>query len=373
MRHESPLYGISIECPVCREVNTHDAIRVGSYVEEGRDTDFCPMDRRWHHSEYNAINPLVYSMATCQTCHYTRELDGKYKNWQQDPTFKLYRQKQVRDQHLGALGTPGHALKRLGTHLDVRLFPHETAINKLLLGIIDEQVVPQKGSLNVARYYLRIAWVFREMGSSGESDSAAWVWRQGLRDRIRVRREEWEKWLDQSKALAHSISEYTGHDIPFVPIDKAGSLVEDVLEDWLAKAAEPQPGGHAPHDTSSYFEFANFTDFLLSLRDAWDEVPVNEHEAILIALRYYIEFFEHIRTFSSPEQEIQTTYLIGELARRSGNTDVSSKYFNHAIRKGHSLLNELKHEVKRTAYIQNLVEISLEQGKKNREAYGAAV
>lgn len=373
MIQESPLYAIRIECPICREENQYDAIRAGAYTEENRDTDFCPTDRHWHHPEYQAINPLTYFMATCETCHYTRELDGAYKNWQDDSTFKMYRQKQLREGHLEALALPDSVLKQLGTHLNVRRFPHETAINKLLLGIIDEQIVAQEGALNVARYYLRIAWLFRETGQFGDQNSTAWAWRRGIRSRIGSQLDRWEEWISQAESLAESITEFAGTKVSTADLKMAESMVEGVMAEWATYAAEPHSvdsQGTGDHD---YFQFADHTAFLMSLRDRWDDVPANEHEALGTALKYYIEFFEHSRSFGTPEQEVQTTYLIGELARRTGQTKVSSRYFNHAIRKGHELLNRLRHEVKRIEYIQNLVEMAIEQGKKNRDEPVVAV
>ncbi len=372
MRHEDPLYTITIECPICREENDFDAIRVGAFVEESRDTDFCPTKRKWYHPEYQAINPLVYSMATCTTCHYTRELDGTYKNWQRDTTFKTYRQKQLREQHLEALSAPDAVLKQLGTHLSVRRFPHETAINKLLLGIIDEQVMPQKGSLNVARYYLRIAWLFRGMGQISDKNSAEQVWRKGLRDRIGVQLERWAEWNEESESLGHSIAKFTETEISTKKLNEAGSNIEDLLADWQRSASGLEHSESNSEGDHTYFQFNNHTTFLMSLRNTWNEVPLSEQEALGTALHYYIEFFEHSRSFGSPEQEVQTTYLIGELARRTGQTELSSKYFNHAIRKGHELLNQFRHDYNRVSYIQSLVDMAIEQGRTNRDEPVAA-
>lgn len=372
MRHEDPLYTVTIECPICREENKFESIRVGAFVEESRDTDFCPTDRKWYHPEYQAINPLVYSMATCATCHFTRELDGNYKNWQRDSTFKMYRQKQLREQHLEALSSPDAVLKQLGTHLSIRRFPHETAINKLLLGIIDEQVVPQKGSLNVARYFLRIAWLFRGMGQFGDKNSTEQVWRKGLRDRIGLQLDRWAEWVEQAESLGHSIAKFTETEISTQKLDEAGSHVRDLMADWQRSASGLDHSESDSEGDAAYFQFSTHTAFLMSLRNTWNEVPVSEQEALSTALQYYVEFFEHSRAFGSPEQEVQTTYLIGELARRTGQTELSSKYFNHAIRKGHELMNQFRHEFNRISYIQNLVEMALEQGKKNRDEPVAA-
>jgi len=63
MSRESPLYVARIECPVCRNENAFEGIKVGSFTEAGRDTDFCPTGRVWRNSEFQKINPLAYAMA----------------------------------------------------------------------------------------------------------------------------------------------------------------------------------------------------------------------------------------------------------------------------------------------------------------------
>ncbi len=58
-----------VECPICKTVNEFETIKVGAYVENGRDTDFCPMGITWKYSRYEAYNPLLFFTATCTHCH----------------------------------------------------------------------------------------------------------------------------------------------------------------------------------------------------------------------------------------------------------------------------------------------------------------
>ena len=75
MSNESPLFLTKVECPVCKTINEFETIKVGAYVEEDHDTDFCPKGRRWHNPKYAIYNPLLFFMATCENCYYTREFN----------------------------------------------------------------------------------------------------------------------------------------------------------------------------------------------------------------------------------------------------------------------------------------------------------
>jgi uncharacterized protein (DUF2225 family) len=114
MSTDSPLYRTRIPCPVCKNENEFEAIKVGSYSESGRDTDFRPTGRTWRNPAFEHIDPLYYSVATCSSCFYTRELDGNYKNWSKGNRFTMYHQKPLREAHLKSLTTDGGVVRRLG-------------------------------------------------------------------------------------------------------------------------------------------------------------------------------------------------------------------------------------------------------------------
>lgn len=65
MATESPFLLFRVECPICKQLNEFETIRVGAYAEEGRDTDFCPANVKWRFPRYQGYNPLVFFIATC--------------------------------------------------------------------------------------------------------------------------------------------------------------------------------------------------------------------------------------------------------------------------------------------------------------------
>ena len=47
MSEQSPFLIYKIECTLCKTVNEFELIRVGAFTEDGRDTDFSPMNVKW--------------------------------------------------------------------------------------------------------------------------------------------------------------------------------------------------------------------------------------------------------------------------------------------------------------------------------------
>lgn len=372
MTTESPLYRMRIECPVCRNENDFLAIKVGSYTESGRDSDFRPTGRVWRNPEFQDTDPLYYSVATCSSCFYTRELDGNYKNWPKDKRFTWYRQKPLREAHLLALAEPDGALRALGGHLDFSRHPRPTTINRLLLGILDEQITEGGDRLNVARFYLRIAWLFRDLGVVGPALDSGSQKSDEVHTQIHELRELLESAHARTRRLASVMRELCGAQGDFeAQADLLARNGTGLLAEWEAAAGlERVPLPHLTPPTSTglaYFEFSCHAAFLQHLKSRWQEVPQSEPEALDFALNHYKEYFERCRSFPSPELEVQTAYLIAEIARRVGRSRESFGYFNHAIRKGHELIHEYQDDPQRSGYLRKLVEMSVEQGKMNRD------
>jgi len=151
-----------IECPVCGTQNEFKGVKPKAYVETGRDTDFCPLGRDWRDSRHQVRNPLLYFMATCKRCFFTHELNKEFIEWNNclefnSPAFLVLKRK-----HLTELNQRKGAIKKMGKALRPSKNPFSSAVIKFLLGIYDENLKPDPSTYNLGRYYLRIAWLFRE-------------------------------------------------------------------------------------------------------------------------------------------------------------------------------------------------------------------
>jgi len=384
MALESPLFLTKVECPVCGTVNEFETIRVGAYTEGERQTDFCPSFVKWRNPKYQRYNPLLFFTATCVNCFYTREFNVKFKEWFKDNNFRAYRLKVIKEKHLSNLSDADSFVKLVGSMLDNEQYPDETAILKLLLSAFDELLYEHPSNLDLGRFYLRIAWLFRQSGNPSDRQSVSALtspyddieksivdlrnWAAGLERNI-------EYFSDAATGLTPDggeVPEENPQQPSFAPAiarldeisNQLGQLITE-LEANLA-AARSTGGESTPSDfEGEYYNHGSFGEFLSKLARMWDGVPRNEFEAMRFAVRYYINAFETGKEIGHGNQSIQAAYLIAELSRQISDHDTARQYFNTTIKMGQDFINEIRGDRTRTALARKILELALKQGKKN--------
>jgi uncharacterized protein (DUF2225 family) len=387
MASESPVFLSKVECPICKTINEFETIRVGAYTESGRDTDFCPTGRQWRNPRYQAYNPLLYFIATCDNCYYTREFTNNFKEWKEDSNFKTYRLKTVKEKHLDHLAQADSALRIIGEVIDANRYPNETAILKFLLAIYDERLNEKPVDLDLARFYLRVGWIFREMGTGGDPNqqvvkgyltdiddnftslhgSLETVNEQLLRlDKLIASQFDDNKISAELKSHLYPLKDK--HDNEAKSLRELLSLVDgkiDALED-ISNEYKKMALGTADGDVQAGFQkYRSFSDFLMELRPRWDGIPINELEALKMAVKHYKTAYEEGRDISEGNQQIQAAYLIAELSRRIGDYQMAREYFNITIRSGQEFIYRHKGDQNRTAMARKILELAMEQGRAN--------
>jgi hypothetical protein len=388
--NETPFYLTPVECPVCKTVNEYETIKMGAYSEEGRDTDFCPTGRRWRNPRYQLISPLLYLMASCSSCFYTREFNRKFREWKSDNAFRLYRQATVRQRHLNLLAAVDGPVRRLGSALWPTSFPLPTAINKFLLGILDEEMLDQPSHFDLGRWYLRIGWLFREAGESGlalPSEHTATRQRLAgaLRDlgtdiaRVGQRVGDIRRLIEQHPESATLSPD--DHDGPsrcrqtiegFAEHIEAFSSGLDGLIRSLAHDTSPVVGGEGLAEGEAYGDYPSYGAFLASLQAEWPGVPTTEGEALRLSLQHYRQAYEEGHGIEPGNAQIQVAYMVGELARRVGENQEAQQYLNLAIRLGNEWIHKMGTDKTNTALARHIVDLAVEQMHILRSVTGSA-
>ncbi len=386
MPSDSPFYLTKLECPICKTVNEFETVKVGAYIENGRDTDFCPKEILWRFPKYEGWNPLVFFTATCSNCFYTREFNNSFKEWKSDNTFRTYRLKQIKEKHLDQLAQADSAVKQLGQMINVQRYPNESAILKLLLCAFDEQLFETHSKLDLGRYYLRIAWLFRHH-DNGDTSSMREL-KSVLLD-VDAKLRQMRHSIESSRSAG---DEFTRHleahfDTKEVPvelesrmlpyrdkfigalkeIEAAFSHVEkkmDIMNDLMGEY-KSQVVGLSGNGSASFGQFPSFSDFLIHLKEKWNGIVIDENEAIRAAIHNYKEAFAIGRDISPGNQEIQASYLIAELSRRAGDFDSAREYFNRTIKNGQEFIYQNRTDRSRTALARKILELAVEQGRAN--------
>ncbi len=390
-QQDSPIFMSKLECPVCGETHEVETIKVGAFREEGRDTDFCPKKRKWNNPDFQKYNPLLFFMAACPNCFFTKEFTTKYKDWKNDTVFKNYKLKTLREKHLLELKEDSGVIKTLGLRLDSARYPFQTAVNKMLLGIYDELFNLQCSNLDVGRYYLRIAWLFRENSDSdksGEGQLASHAMR--MEDLIHRVSGYYEQMKEQYSGLSNASVNFL-KDPLFPEGERKAQLtacyseslsdMETALEKFksavvnlkgsIATSNEimsENSSSTAPLD-QQFYQWNSFRDYLRELKQTWPGVPATELEALSFAADYYKAAYEEGKEISAGNQAIQAVYLIAELSRRVAKYKEAKGYFNTSIKLAQEYIHANKGDKSRTALARKVLELALEQGKLNLKAF----
>jgi len=390
MATDSPFYLTRLECPICKTLNEFETVRVGAYVEKGRDTDFCPTEIEWRYPRYQSSNPLAYFTATCSNCYYTREFNNSYKEWQNDGNFRTYRLKTVKEKHLEHLAESDSYVKRIGEAIDLANYPSESAILKLHLAVFDELLCDRPNQVDLGRFYLRIGWVFRRTADGNNPDSN--FIQKSLRE-VDNRCGDMEHTVSQ---LRQEAQVYARHLAAHFETDQVSAQAKSQMlpfrDKFDAQLAELQntfdqteAGLAALQEQMNEYKaasigaagagfgrFATFADFLHDLRGSWDGIVVDETEALRAAIEPYKKAFADGRSIAAGNQQIQASYLIAELSRRVGDYEEAKQYFNTTIKYGQEFIYKHRTDRSRTALARKLLELAIEQGRENMDALKTA-
>ena len=384
---DTPSFNTKVECPLCGTVNEFETIRVGAYVETGRDTDFCPVGVKWRFDEYRGYNPLVFFVATCPKCYYSREFNDAFKGWKSNSTFKTYRLKRIKTLHLEDLARDNSIIKRLGQSIDLDKSPNESAIAKLLLTIRDETLNERPSNLDLGRFYLRIAWVMRQLDADGppQRSSAAeplsaidqkfQVWSEGLTSLTGYRDELFGE-LNRSLADGDrgAGSEQSKIESSYAEIkeqllaheEKCRSLGDELsgtIKSHRAIVGRPAVG----RPEAPFGGKGSLYEFLTDLKRDWPETPLDEREALNRAVEGYQKALEAGKEVSAGNLQIQVCYLIAELSRRAGEFTKAREFFNSVIKVGQEYVREHQADKSRTALARKILDLAAEQTQAAKE------
>ncbi len=394
MASDSPFFLTKVECPICKTINEYETVRMGAYVENRRDSDFCPQDITWRFPKYQGYNPLVFFVATCSNCFYARELNGSFRDWKNDHNFRTYRLKTIKEKHLDHLAVADSFVKRIGEAIDINRYPNKSAILKLLLAIFDEQLCEHHSKLDIGRFYLRIGWIFRHL-EKGENPQMSFL--KGLMLEIDTKYQMMKNahrvFQDQVDAFSRHVDNHFDTDAiaanlkslryPYrdkfgaalAPLGETLKQLEEklgVINHLLGEYKSITLGADGSGEQAAFGNYPSFNEFLFEVKKGWDAVVTNEREALEKAVRYYKEAFTEGHDILPGNQQIQAAYLIAELSRRIGDYDEARQYFNSTIRHGQEFIHKNRHEPTQTALARKILELAIEQGRSNIAAMKTA-
>ena len=225
----SPFITKTVECPLCKLAGPQRRIKRHLYYEQKRDIDLRPLSYQLRGKVLAVQHPLIHFLWHCPGCRFTawpvawenptRGLGltlAKYRAVLQDPSSQDHAAAKVQKLLLAGLNWP-----ELDFEQGLRL--HLLAVHQLLqiqkaTGVLD--------SLNLARYCLRLSWLYRDLAQRPELSST--VTRM---DQIRKHLAPlWpETPLDDAQALRAAVANYEIGATSASAVEDVGELCKLLL------------------------------------------------------------------------------------------------------------------------------------------------
>jgi|GEM_PF-3970454 len=204
----SPFITKIVECPLCKLAGPQRRIKRHLYIEQKRDIDLRPLSHQWLGKVQAVRHPLIHYLWHCPGCRFTarhvawenptRGLSltlARYHAVLQDPSSQDHAAAKVQKLLLAGLNWPEVDFEQgLRLHL---LAVHQLLQVQKATGVLD--------SLNLARYCLRLSWLYRELAERPELSPT--VARMG-----KIREHLASLWpeapLDDAQALRAAVANY---------------------------------------------------------------------------------------------------------------------------------------------------------------------
>ena len=153
----------ALKCGICETENTYFRLKrdiVNSAKQEG---DGHALAYKWGKPGFDEVNPLDFYWGVCQKCSYAGELDDAGFR-QAERNIKQYREG-IHPDGMRSLLTGISTGSGMGQALSKRLGdadPLVVVVAQFHLGIYSQCLRQKPLPGNLARYYLRLAWIYRD-------------------------------------------------------------------------------------------------------------------------------------------------------------------------------------------------------------------
>jgi len=165
---QNPFLRANVICPICGVEHEQTKLKSHLFIEQGRDIDLKPLTILRKKKGLGHIHPAVFFMWHCPHCHFTAAR-SEYENPLKDSVVRPEKLKKAII--LAYKNDPSiHQVFDLLTpeKYDENM-THFNAVQLYLLAIYQMQLVDDfvnKEPINIGRYSLRLAWLFRDIASN---------------------------------------------------------------------------------------------------------------------------------------------------------------------------------------------------------------
>ena len=186
-----------VSCPVCTTTTLHHRLKPDMARPGKTDGDGHPLTTRWGKPGFDTVDPKQFFMAVCPQCGFTGEIeDADFRTCGKNPeygaSFSDAGFQVLKKGMSSGKGTAQSLIKRISDD-----DPMGSLIAKFHLGILSHCLRRRPIAGNLGRYYLRIAWIYRDHDTFYPDCDV-----EAVTARLRKAQGRWKRELPQHKDYA---------------------------------------------------------------------------------------------------------------------------------------------------------------------------
>jgi uncharacterized protein (DUF2225 family) len=205
---QNPFLRATVICPICGMEHEQTKLKSHLFIEQGRDIDLKPLTILRKKKGLGHIHPAVFFMWHCPYCHFTAAR-SEYENPLKDSVIRPEKLKKAIV--LAYKNDP--SIHQVFDLLSPKEYDENmtyfNAVQLYLLAIYQMQLVDDfvnKEPINIGRYSLRLAWLFRDIEASEKLKKAHTAEIKSLAQNVQ---KYWKEMpYDEMRALKMSIDFY---------------------------------------------------------------------------------------------------------------------------------------------------------------------
>ena len=150
-------------CPICETKNVHFRLKRDMARPSETEGDGHPLQYKWRQAGFESVDPLQFFWGVCQKCRFAGDMgDPEFRQAERKvKEFRATLQAEGLRQVFTNVATGKGIAQALGKRLDDEDILVQ-AIAKFHLGIFSQCLRVDLSPGNIARFYLRIGWLFRD-------------------------------------------------------------------------------------------------------------------------------------------------------------------------------------------------------------------
>lgn len=161
MAKDSPYIPVKVKCPFCEMESVQRYIKARMYQAEVVEEDTHVATYAWENPEFSQVRPNFYHIWHCPTCHFCDEKETFREEDKSGGKLEMIKEKLLVHSRM-----PNSLIARMGAAIDFSkdAYSVDSAILAHMLAIYEQELlsVNLRQYNKLARFYLRLAWLFRE-------------------------------------------------------------------------------------------------------------------------------------------------------------------------------------------------------------------